>query len=110
MAKGTVVSFVVSKGKEPEEEPEEPEEPEQPENPGGNSTTNRPLQYVQVPDVQSWSVDRAMSMLSQAGLSGSIVGYDSSYTLSEGYVISQTVTGQAQQGSTVGLIVSSGAP
>lgn len=110
VAKGTVVSFVVSKGKEPEEEPEEPEEPEQPENPGGNSTTNRPLQYVQVPDVQSWSVDRAMSMLSQAGLSGSIVGYDSSYTLSEGYVISQTVTGQAQQGSTVGLIVSSGAP
>ena len=108
VARGTVVSFTISKGKEPKEEPEEPEEPEDPDH--GTTTPNRPLQYVEVPDVESWSLERAMSMLSQAGLSGSVVGYDSSYTLSEGYVISQTVTGQAQQGSTVGLIVSSGAP
>lgn len=115
VAKGTAVAYIVSKGKEPEEEPEEPKEPEEPNqpsvNPGGNQTTQpEPGPPVSVPDVKSRSVDRAMSMLAQAGLSGSVVGYESSYTLSEGYVISQTVTGQAAEGSTVGLIVSSGAP
>lgn len=102
VSKGTTVAFVVSKGKEPEEEPEEPEEPST--NPG----VNQPVQQVSVPDVRSRSVERAMSMLEDAGLYGSIVGYESSNALSEGYVVSQTVTGQAAEGSTVGLIVSSG--
>jgi hypothetical protein len=108
------VAYIVSKGKDPkDEEPEEPKEPEEPEqpsvNPGGNQTT-QPGPPVAVPDVQSRSVERAMSMLAQAGLSGSVVGYESSTTLSEGYVLYQTVTGEAAEGSTVGLVVSSGAP
>ena len=120
VAKGTTVAYIVSKGKDPkDEEPEEPKEPEEPEqpsvNPGGNQTTqpgqsNQPGPPVAVPDVQSRSVERAMSMLAQAGLSGSVVGYESSTTLSEGYVLYQTVTGEAAEGSTVGLVVSSGAP
>lgn len=97
--KNTVVTYIVSKGKE---EPEEPNEPNQ-------GTTNYPAGYtVTVPDVSSRSLDRAMSMLANAGLTGVVVEYQSSNKLSEGYVIAQTVTGDAQAGSTVGLIVSSG--
>lgn len=102
VAKGTTVAFVVSKGKEPEEEPEEPEEPS--DNPG----VNQPVQQVSVPDVHNRSLEQALRMLEDAGLSGSVVDYQPSQALGSGYVISQNVTGQAAQGSTVGLVVSSG--
>lgn len=103
--KNTSVTYVVSKGKE---EPEEPE-PEDPEEPGDNPGSQYPAGYtVTVPDVSSRSVDRALSMLANAGLSGSVVEYQPSNRLSEGYVISQTVTGDVAAGTTVGLIVSSG--
>ncbi len=105
VAKGTVVAYVVSKGKEPEE----PEEPEEPDPPVTNPDDNRPpAQIVSVPAVNNRSLDQAMNMLAEAGLSGSVVGYQSSSSLGSGFVISQTVTGQAAEGSTVGLIVSSG--
>ncbi len=104
--KNTPVTYVVSKGKE---EPEEPE-PEDPEDPGNTPGSQYPAGYtVTVPDVSSRSLERALSMLADAGLSGSVVQYQSSNRLSEGYVISQTVTGDVAAGTTVGLIVSTGA-
>lgn len=113
VAKGTAVAYIVSKGKEPkEEEPEEPEEPEDPNTPSVDpgSNSGRPVQQVTVPAVNNRSLDQALGMLEEAGLSGSVVSYQPSSSLGAGFVISQTVTGQAAEGSTVGLVVSSGPP
>lgn len=104
--KNTVITYVVSKGKE---EPDEPDEPDDPNGSGNNQGNQYPPGYtVTVPDVSYRSVDWAMSKLAESGLSGVVVEYRTSNQLSEGYVISQTVSGEASPGTTVGLIVSSG--
>ncbi len=101
--KNTVITYVVSKGKE---EPDEPDEPNESDNNQGNQY---PAGYtVTVPDVSYRSLDWALNKLSEAGLSGTVVEYRTSNQLSEGYVISQTVSGEVAAGTTVGLIVSSG--
>lgn len=96
--KNTPISYVVSKGKEEEEDPDHQE------------NQNRPDGYtVSVPDVRGRSLDKALDMLASAGFSGSVVEYQPSNSMISGYVISQTISGDAQAGTTVGLIVSSGA-
>lgn len=96
--KNTPISYVVSKGKEEDEDPDQQ----------GNQT--RPGDYtVSVPDVRGRSIDKALDMLASAGFSGAVVEYQSSNSMISGYVISQTISGDAQAGTTVGLIVSSGA-
>lgn len=97
--KNTPISYVVSKGKE--EEDDDPEHPGNQTYPNGYTTS--------VPDVRGRTIDDALGMLADAGFSGSVEGYQSSNSMISGRVISQTISGDAQAGTTVGLIVSSGA-
>ena len=89
----------MSKGKE--EEDDDPEHPGNQTYPNGYTTS--------VPDVRGRTIDDALGMLADAGFSGSVEGYQSSNSMISGRVISQTISGDAQAGTTVGLIVSSGA-
>lgn len=90
--KNTPISYVVSKGKE-EDDPTH-----RPANPDDNGGF--------IPDVRGRSLDSALGMLDGFSVS---VTYQSSNAMAEGYVISQTVSGEAEPGTLVVLTVSSGA-
>lgn len=62
---------------------------------------------VEVPDVVGADYDSAVSALEERGFKVE-TGYDSSDSYEEGYVIEQSLTGVADKGSTVTIIVSSG--
>lgn len=106
--KNTVITYVISKGKEEDDEDEDPDDPD---NQGGNSwNSGYPSgMTVEVPNVRGRSLEQALDLLASAGLSGSVVEYQTNNSMISGYVISQTVSGEATAGTTVGLIVSSGA-
>lgn len=90
--KNTPISYVVSKGKE-EDDPTH-----RPANPDDNAGF--------IPDVRGRSLDSALGMLDGFSVS---VTYQPSNAMAEGYVISQTVSGEAEPGTLVVLTVSSGA-
>jgi serine/threonine-protein kinase len=64
-------------------------------------------QQVEVPDVIGYSQDYAESLLTEAGFGVSVTTEENSY-VDAGYVVSQSTSGSADAGSTIGIVVSSG--
>lgn len=80
--KGTVVSYVLSKGPKPK--------------------------MVDVPNLSGLTEEQAMKKLGDKGLVGYVVEYQYHSTVTAGYVISQTASGQVEQGTSVGFVISMG--
>ena len=95
--KNTIITYVVSKGKEDKDE-EDPEDPDDP----FTSVYPNVSPSGEVPSVRGRSLEDALDILASEGYSGKVVEYQSSSTMVSGYVISQSVL----YDGTIGLIVS----
>lgn len=93
--KNTVISYVVSKGKEDKDE-------DDPDKPGGNRPVNPGNVSGDMPNVRGRSLDDALSILAGSGYSGYVADYETSSTMISGYVISQSDQGDG----TVALVIS----
>lgn len=80
--RGSTVNYVISKGPEP--------------------------RMVDVPNLAGMREEEALASLSEHNLEGYVVEYRYDNTVTEGYVISQTASGQLEEGSQVGIVVSMG--
>lgn len=80
--KGTTVDFVVSKGAK--------------------------IKTVNVPSFTGWTQDSALQRLTELGLYGYVEEWKNDNHVPAGQVISQTVSGTVEEGTSVGLVISSG--
>ena len=63
---------------------------------------------INVPNLIGKREDAAYQALLDAGLTGSAIEYRYDSSIEYGYVISQTASGQVEQGTSVGFVISMG--